>query len=57
LFRTPFFEFKSLDSGLGYDVVVVAYNKKGRSNPVVLQAFTVKHPEKQTGEIDFFIRW
>lgn len=32
-----------------YDVLVVAVNKKGKSSPVMLQGYTVKSPEKQTG--------
>jgi hypothetical protein len=35
---------------MGYDILVMATNKKGKSGPILLQAFTVKGPEKQTGE-------
>lgn len=34
---------------MGYDVLVMALNKKGKSGPVMLQGYTVKNPEKQTG--------
>lgn len=47
--RTPFFELKGLEPGMNYDVVVMAVNKKGKSNPVLIQGYTVKNPEKQTG--------
>lgn len=51
--RLPFFEFKSLEPGMGYDILVMAVNKKGKSGPVLLQAYTLKNPEKQTGEFYF----
>ena len=35
---------------MGYDILVMAVNKKGKSGPVILQAFTVKGPEKQTSK-------
>lgn len=38
---------------MSYQVIVVAHNKKGKSSPVVLPAYTVKNPEKQTG-ISYF---
>lgn len=34
---------------MNYDVVVMAVNKKGKSSPVMIQGYTVKSPEKQTG--------
>ncbi|CRK91522.1 CLUMA_CG005183, isoform A [Clunio marinus] len=46
--KTPFFELKGLEPGMGYDVLVMALNKKGKSSPVLLQGYTVKSPEKQT---------
>jgi hypothetical protein len=36
---------------MGYDILVMALNKKGKSGPVILQGYTVKNPEKQTGEL------
>jgi hypothetical protein len=39
---------------MGYDILVMALNKKGKSGPVILQGFTVKNPEKQTGKKTFF---
>jgi hypothetical protein len=35
---------------MSYDVLVMAVNKKGKSGPVMLQGYTLKSPEKQTGE-------
>lgn len=35
---------------MGYDILVMALNKKGKSGPLILQGFTVKNPEKQTGK-------
>lgn len=34
---------------MNYEVMVMAVNKKGKSGPVILQGYTVKSPEKQTG--------
>lgn len=48
--RTPLFELKGLEPGMSYDVLVMAVNKKGKSGPVMLQGYTLKSPEKQTGE-------
>lgn len=33
---------------MGYNVFMIAQNKKGRSNSTVLQVYTLKNPEKQT---------
>lgn len=35
---------------MGYEVHVMAMNKKGKSSSVTLQGYTVKSPEKQTGK-------
>lgn len=35
---------------MGYEVHVMAMNKKGKSSSVTLQGYTVKNPEKQTGK-------
>jgi hypothetical protein len=35
---------------MSYEVLVMAVNKKGKSGPVILQGYTLKSPEKQTGE-------
>lgn len=48
-YRIPFFELKGLEPGMIYDVLVMAVNKKGKSAPMMLQGYTVKSPEKQTG--------
>ncbi|KAL7016960.1 hypothetical protein ACKWTF_010208 [Chironomus riparius] len=46
--KTPFFELKGLEPGIGYDMLVVAVNKKGKSRPSMLHGYTLKTPEKQT---------
>lgn len=46
--RVPYFELKNLNSGAGYNVFMIAQNRKGRSNSTVLQVYTLKNPEKQT---------
>jgi hypothetical protein len=33
---------------MGYDIFIMAMNKKGKSTPFILQGFTLKNPEKQT---------
>lgn len=45
---TPYFELRSLNSGVGYNVFLIASNAKGRSNSTVRQVFTLNNPEKQT---------
>lgn len=46
--RTPYFELRNLNSGVGYNVFLIAQNAKGRSNSTVRQVFTLNNPEKQT---------
>lgn len=46
--RTPFFDLKGLEPGQGYDIYIMAMNKKGKSAPIKLVGFTMKNPEKQT---------
>lgn len=41
------FVVNNLEPGLQYHAVVFAYNSKGRSEPVILQASTLRLPEKQ----------
>ncbi|XP_051159478.1 hemicentin-2-like isoform X2 [Leptopilina boulardi] len=43
----PRFSVTNLDSGALYQACVYAYNDKGRSEPLVVQAGTVRSPEKQ----------
>lgn len=45
---TPYFELRSLNSGVGYNVFLIAQNAKGRSNSTIRQVFTLNNPEKQT---------
>ncbi|XP_052863165.1 nephrin-like [Anopheles cruzii] len=46
--KSPAFELKGLEAGVGYNVILTAKNSKGSSDPTYLQAFTLKNPEKQT---------
>lgn len=45
---SPYFELRNLNSGVGYNVFLIAQNAKGRSNSTVLLASTLNNPEKQT---------
>lgn len=49
-YRKPYFEVSGLQPGMGYNVFLIAHNSKGRSNATILQVYTLKDPEKQTGE-------
>lgn len=44
----PYFELRNLNSGVGYNVFLIAQNAKGRSNSTVRQVYTLNNPEKQT---------
>lgn len=48
--RSPVFIVGGLESGLGFDIGLYATNRKGKSDVVHLQAFTLKSAEKHTGE-------
>lgn len=48
--RNPIFTVGGLESGLGFDIGLYAANKKGKSDVVNLQAFTLKSAEKHTGK-------
>lgn len=50
--RRPYFEVSGLVPGMGYNVFLIANNSKGRSNATILQVYTLKDPEKQTGEFN-----
>lgn len=41
------FSISNLEPGAQYQAVLFAYNSKGRSEPVILQASTLRLPEKQ----------
>lgn len=47
--RSPVFIVGGLESGLGFDIGLYAANRKGKSDVVHLQAFTLKSAEKHTG--------
>ncbi|KAH8402332.1 hypothetical protein KR009_011424, partial [Drosophila setifemur] len=51
--KRPYFEVSGLVPGMGYNVFLIANNKKGRSNATILQVYTLKDPEKQTVKITF----
>ncbi|XP_053680784.1 neural cell adhesion molecule 2 [Anopheles nili] len=46
--KSPSFDLKGLEPGVGYNIILTAKNSKGSSDPTYLQAFTLKNPEKQT---------
>jgi hypothetical protein len=43
----PRFSVTSLEAGAQYQAALFSYNLKGRSEPVILQAATLRLPEKQ----------
>ncbi|XP_065211946.1 hemicentin-1-like isoform X2 [Planococcus citri] len=45
----PVFTVTGLFSGVEYDIRLYAYNSKGRSRMVPIQAFTLKSPQKHVG--------
>lgn len=45
---TPYFDLQKLNSGVGYNVFLIAQNAKGRSNSTIRQVFTLNNPQKQT---------
>lgn len=45
----PSFTVGDLRSGLGFDISIYAYNSRGTSDPIQLQAYTLKSAEKRTG--------
>ncbi|CRK98676.1 CLUMA_CG011994, isoform A [Clunio marinus] len=48
--KYPVFTVSGLDSGKFLKIVIYAINVKGRSDSVLLEAFTLKAAEKQTGQ-------
>lgn len=48
--KYPNFTVGGLESGLGFDIGLYATNRKGHSEVIHLQAFTLKSAEKHTGE-------
>lgn len=50
----PVFTVTSLFSGAEYDIRLYAYNSKGRSRIVPIQAFTLKSPQKHVGKLVAF---
>lgn len=47
--KTPSFVIGGLKSGLVFDAVLYAMNKKGKSKAVHLEAFTTKSAQRHTG--------
>lgn len=46
----PMFTVRGLDSGRLLKIVIYATNMRGRSEPILMPAYTLKPAEKQTGE-------
>ncbi|KAK6638617.1 hypothetical protein RUM43_006884 [Polyplax serrata] len=53
----PRFNIENLEAGAQYHLLVYAFNPKGRSEPVVLQASTLRLPEKQLTSEKGSLRW
>jgi hypothetical protein len=49
--KYPVFIVNGLDSGKLLKIIIYAINVKGRSESVLLEAFTLKAAEKQTGKL------
>lgn len=52
--KYPVFTVSGLDAGKTLKIIIYAINVKGRSDSVLLEAFTLKAAEKQTGKLRFF---
>lgn len=52
--KYPVFTVSGLDSGKSLKIIIYAINVKGRSDSVLLEAFTLKAAEKQTRKLSFF---
>jgi hypothetical protein len=48
--KYPVFTVNGLDSGKMLKIIIYAINMKGRSDSVLLEAYTLKAAEKQTGK-------
>ena len=53
--KFPAFSVSELAPGMVLKMLVYAANSKGKSEPVVVEGFTLKVAEKQTGESRFII--
>lgn len=49
--KYPVFTVNGLDSGKLLKIIIYAINVKGRSDSVMLEAYTLKAAEKQTGKL------
>ncbi|XP_022914065.1 nephrin-like isoform X4 [Onthophagus taurus] len=54
--RIPIFTVGGLESGLSFEIGLYATNKKGHSDVVRLQAFTLKSAEKHTASTPVFLQ-
>uniref|UniRef100_A0A182SYV5 Uncharacterized protein n=1 Tax=Anopheles maculatus TaxID=74869 RepID=A0A182SYV5_9DIPT len=54
--KLPIFTVNGLDAGLLLKIVIYATNMRGRSEPILLQAYTLKAAEKQTGSLTRSLR-
>ena len=53
--KFPAFSVSELGPGMVLKMLVYAANSKGKSEPVVVEGFTLKVAEKQTGESRFIM--
>ena len=47
---SPIFNVGGLDSGRSFKILIYACNVKGKSDSIIVEAFTLKAAEKQTGK-------
>jgi hypothetical protein len=53
--KFPVFSVNGLGPGMVLKMLVYAANSKGKSEPVLVEGFTLKVAEKQTGESRFMV--
>lgn len=51
----PVFNAEGLLPGLYLKIIVYAHNSKGRSDPVIIEGYTLKVAEKLTGKLFFIV--
>lgn len=49
--KYPIFAATSLDSGRNYKLFIYSVNLRGRSDPIIVEGYTLKAAEKQTGKL------
>lgn len=55
--REPQFTVRGLEPGKVLNMILYAFNPKGRSDPARLEGFTLKVAEKQTGKLKSFLNY